>query len=141
MVYKKYNKLYKGTGTGIAKLAIRGGSRALPSIVYYIRLRFTDGLVLYKIGYTSMSLRARLYGYYTKESGRRYRKGGMGIPAGTIVECVAILYQGDTEDAFRHEQDLHRRYAEHRYSGPNRIANGNSELYRRDVLGLDNVNR
>jgi len=110
-----------------------------PSIVYYIRIRFKDKSTVYKIGYTSMNTDKRVNGYYDRRLGRRV--GGMGLPCGCTWVNVAILYKGDRENVFRLEQDLHRQWAAERYYGPNRLGNGNSELYRRDILGLDIAKR
>jgi hypothetical protein len=105
------------------------------SIVYYIRIYFKDGTSLYKIGYTSMSLKARVEGYYNYRT--RERSFGMGLPYGAKWTKIAILYSGTREAAYRYEQDLHNLYQAKRYRGHSCLRNGNTELYLTDVLGLD----
>lgn len=113
--------------------------QSIPSArVYYIRLALPSGLTLYKIGYTRMSIRQRVYGYYTRASRKAgQRLGGMGVPSGTLVTIVSILYKGLPKTAYTLEQNLHRRYQSYRYTGPAVLANGNTELYSSDILKLD----
>ena len=106
-----------------------------PSIVYYIRIRFKDKTTVYKIGYTSMTTDKRVNGYYCYKTKRRTI--GMGLPCGCTWVNIAILYSGDKDEAYRREQSLHRQWVNDRYYGANRLGNGNSELYRYDVLNLD----
>jgi hypothetical protein len=112
----------------------------LPSIkrsalVYYIRLRFADGLTLYKIGYTSMTITKRVEGYYDYKTKRR--TAGMGLPCGCTYRIIDVVYKGRKEEAYRREQALHKMYSTLRYKGPVRVRNGHTELYLTDVLGLD----
>ena len=136
-VYKY--KYKKKTRVGIDMSGMSGMSspvaRPRVSIVYYIRITFKDGLTLYKIGYTSMPLAKRVEGYYSKRLG--YRTTGMGLPCGSTWKHIATLYKGSKANAYEWEQDLHRRWANVRWTGPDRLRNGNTELYRGDILGLD----
>ena len=133
-----WKSIYKGTGTGIGKLTKRakvfaGVSTAL---VYYIRLDFGD-LTLYKIGYTSMTVAKRVEGYYDYKT--KKRTVGMGLPATCTYRIISIVYKGSKKRAYAYEQKLHNLYQGDRWRGANLLQNGNSELYRRDVLGLDNL--
>lgn len=104
-------------------------------LVYYIRLDFKDGLTLYKIGYTSMTIVKRVEGYYDRRT--RCYKGGMGLPATCTYRIISVVYKGTKSAAYRKEQDLHKLYQMYRWRGPNRCRNGNTEMYLMDVLGLD----
>jgi hypothetical protein len=105
------------------------------AIVYYIKLRFAEGLTLYKIGYTSMTIVKRVEGYYDYKT--RRRTVGMGLPCGCTYRIIAVVYKGSKAMAYRKEQDLHNLHQMYRWNGPNRLRNGNTELYLTDVLGLD----
>ena len=109
------------------------------SLVYYIRLDFKNGLRLYKIGYTSMTIVKRVEGYYSKKLGRK--TGGMGLPCGCTYKIIDTLYKGNKAIAYRREQELHNLYQEYRWNGPKLIRSGHTELYVNDVLGLDNSRR
>ena len=118
----------------LAAPSVRLYKRAV-ALVYYIRLDFADGLVLYKIGYTSMTVVKRVEGYYDRRT--RCYKGGMGLPCGCTYRIIGVVYKGSKTRAYEEEQRLHNLYQAYRWKGPNRVANGNSELYLMDVLGLD----
>jgi hypothetical protein len=105
------------------------------SIVYYIRLHFADGLTLYKIGYTSMTIAKRVEGYYDYKA--RKRTVGMGLPCGCTYRIISVVYKGTKQRAYEEEQRLHKLYQAMRYKGPVRVRNGHTELYLTDVLGLD----
>ena len=137
---RSYKSIYKGTGTGVGRKAgkdkvFAGGVGGAGGLVYYIKLCFSDGLHLYKIGYTSMTIVKRVEGYYDRRT--RSYKGGMGLPATCHYKIIATLYKGSKETAYRREQALHSTYQMYRWKGPNRLRNGNTELYLTDVLGLD----
>ena len=105
------------------------------AIVYYIRLDFKDGLALYKIGYTSMTIVKRVEGYYDRRT--RSYKGGMGLPATCRYKIIGVVYRGSKARAYVEEQRLHKLYQAYRYNGSKLVRNGHSELYLVDVLGLD----
>jgi hypothetical protein len=126
------NKLYLA---GVPSLRVRKPPTIKYSIVYYIKLRFTDGLILYKIGYTSMSIVDRVEGYFDYKTKRR--TAGMGLPCGCTYRIISVIYKGKKETAYREEQRLHNLYQAMRYNGPKRVTSGHTELYLTDVLGLD----
>ena len=82
-----------------------------------------------------MTIVKRVEGYYDKKLGRR--TAGMGLPATCTYKIIATLYKGSKAKAYAEEQRLHNLYQKDRWRGANRLLNGNSELYRRDILGLD----
>ena len=112
-------------------------TKSKPSaLVYYIRLDFKGGdLTLYKIGYTTMTVVKRVEGYFDRKT--RTRSVGMGLPKGCKYKIIAVVYRGSKEEAYRREQALHAKHRAERWSGARLCANGNTEMYIRDVLGLD----
>ena len=110
--------------------------KAKPALLYYIRLTFPDSLVLYKIGYTTMRLSARIYGIYARSGVHMY---GMGLPTGTDVVVIKTWRYRCKATCYSREQILHAQYSMYRYRGTPRIASGYTELYVRDVLGLDDT--
>lgn len=91
-------------------------------VVYFIKLTFMDGTVLFKLGYTSRTVYKRIE--------------TMGIPYGTRTRVVAALPFTSVQTAYKAEQLLHEKFTKHKYKGKNILANGNSELYVCDLLAL-----
>jgi len=93
--------------------------------LYYLRISFKDN-ILYKIGVTKHE--DILSRYQTRD-----RK---------FIKVLDKLYYSRGQDAYEHEQQLLRDYAEHRYQGPPILkSGGNTELLYTDVLGLDKSNQ
>ena len=127
-----------------------------PALLYYLRLEFPHTikctkdaghwqelpLILYKLGYTTTTLAERVHGrtgrYITMRGRRQWVAGhaGMGLPLGTNVFVISTL-TGTSSLVYAWEQALHRQYAAARYRGALVMSNGNTELYVRDILGLD----
>lgn len=136
-----------------------------PATLYYLRLEFPSTgngtgkggniatscgntpLVLYKLGYTTTTLHERVYGRPTTYN-TRYVHGrmkvlriaghvGMGLPPGTQVFIISTLDHRNGALVLAWEQYLHSKYTAQRYNGPPPMANGNTELYTRDILDLD----
>ena len=108
--------------------------RRKPGTVYYIRLTFPSA-VWYKLGYTSKSLKTRFYGTYDYKTKRNW--GGMGIPHGVALKTIDKCPCHSAYHALQIEQTLHNLFYKDRSYGLTLLANGNSELYRYDILGLD----
>lgn len=137
------------------------------AILYYLRITFpsmvTTGNVqhygqcgqcgevagnvttLYKLGYTTTSLQERVHGkpasYYVNKYGKRVRAvghNGMGLPTGAIVHVISTYQHSNASLVYQWEQELHKRYKMHGYKGAAVMGNGNTELYVRDILELDN---
>lgn len=107
----KYRKKYSfGTKTLVLK----------PAYVYYIRISFADGLVVYKIGYTSCTVRRRIDFF--------------GLSPSTKVEILETIKCKNSKLAFLVEQALHREFAGSRYKGKDLIASGNTELYAKALV-------
>jgi hypothetical protein len=62
---------------------------------------------------------------------------GMGLPKDIKVYVVATLGHNNASYIYQVEQELHTRYALHRYTGMPLMENGNTELYTSDILMLD----
>lgn len=133
--------------------------------LYYLRIEFPssyndkDGkgniatncsnpLVLYKLGYTTTSLQERVHGKpvtyrYTLVKGKRkYSRttghNGMGLPAGTQVYVIASITGKCASTVYQWEQYLHNKHRNERWQGLPLMENGNTELYIKDILNLDN---
>lgn len=93
----------------------------LPAIVYYLRIDAPEG-VLFKIGITNLTVRER-------------------YPYSSDQERISILREwpyGSGAEAAAHEKTVLREYQAYRYSGPPvLIGAGVTEVFDRDILGLD----
>lgn len=93
------------------------------SRIYYIKLEFSS-FSLYKIGFTSRTV--------------SHRVKTMGVPKGVKVKILQVVLCPNQYVAYNLEQALHLLYEKDRfYSKKPIIQSGYSELYKRDVLGLD----
>lgn len=136
-----------------------------PATLYYLRLEFngtvgnsngsnggnggskTAEQVLYKLGYTTTSLHERVYGraatYSNKWVGNKRKvlrhngHNGMGLPPGSAVYVISTLAHRNAALVLAWEQYLHSKYRSERWQGLPVLANGNTELYVRDILDLD----
>jgi hypothetical protein len=131
-----------------------------PATLYYLRIEFSNivgsanvlakspqVLTLYKLGYTTTSLNERVYGKlpsykYITKNGRRTSvrvagHNGMGLPPSAKVYEIATYSHRNASYIYQYEQYLHSLHAKSRYIGANIMANGNTELYTVDILGLD----
>ena len=92
------------------------------AIIYYVRIKNPNELppYLYKIGVTNeLDLK------------RRFNKDRI-----EIMEIERWYFQNGRE-AFLKEQEMLKEYQQDLYNGPNVLDRGNTELFGRDVLGLD----
>lgn len=99
-----------------------GFSKEKPAVLYHLRITTLDGLALYKIGITNRDPVARI--------------AGMGLPDGVSAEVLDAIRFNSGRDARIAEKRLHRKYAAHRYNGPQVMKNGNTELFTVSVLEL-----
>lgn len=108
------------SGTGCPICAEYGFQHDKPGILYYLRIS-SPVRTVYKIGITNRSIEKRF--------SIRDR------PAITILKTWD--YQIG-RDAYEKEQAILKEYAQYRYEGIDRpLETGNTELFTRDVLGLD----
>ena len=107
-------------GQGCPKCAKSGFNPEKPAIVYYLRVSRDGEPPLYKIGITNRTVRQRYY-YETR-----------GI---TVLRTWEYLLGSLALD---HEHRVLKAHKKHRYKG-RRVFNhiGNTELFTKDVLGLD----
>jgi hypothetical protein len=95
--------------------------------IYYLKLQYFNSIgdivTLYKIGYTSRTV--------------AHRVSTIGVPNNIIVTIVTYVSFPKLVDCYNIEQLLHNKYVRYRYRGVRLLENGNSELYVKDVLGLD----
>lgn len=86
-----------------------------PAVLYEFRMETPEGLILHKIGITNRTPMQRL--------------ATMGLDAGIKVELTNQTTFESGRDARIAEKRLHRRMAEHRYTGLPVMKNGNTELF------------
>ncbi|WP_443698750.1 GIY-YIG nuclease family protein [Pseudomonas sp.] len=86
-----------------------------PAVLYEFRMVTPDGMVLYKIGITNRTPHQRL--------------ATMGLHTGVKAELANQTDFESGRDARIAEKRLHRRMAEHRYTGSPVMRNGNTELF------------
>lgn len=91
-----------------------------PAYVYYLKLEFKDGLIVWKVGYTSMSVRKRI-AYFMLDSSTKV----------TILETIKCK---NSQDAFKLEQLLHYNFKRERVYGLDVLASGNTELYKHALV-------
>lgn len=92
------------------------------ALVYYIKFILPSGLIVYKIGYTSLSLAKRI----------EYMK----LPLDIKVIPIATYRAKTIKLAYVLEQYLHSLYQKSRYRGLPFLASGNTELYINNPLSL-----
>lgn len=85
-----------------------------PAYVYYIKLVFPH-ITVYKIGFTSTSVRSRI--------------AWMGLAASVKVTVLCTIKMKSSTRAFHLEQLLHKEFASKRYYGTRLLNSGNTELY------------
>jgi hypothetical protein len=106
-------------GHGCPECAVSGFKINQPAIFYYLRVdRGTDS-PLYKIGITNRSVQERFLATEIENI--------------TILEAIKMAGQ----DAYEFEQELLREFAEFIYDGPNVLHSGNTEIFTKDIFGMD----
>lgn len=106
-----------GHKSGCPSCAKTGFSFNSPGILYYLKI---NGGQAYKIGITNKTV--------------EHRFAGRDL---TVIEVLATTYYEVGQDAFAKEQEILKKYKEYKYTGEPILRTGNSELFVRDVLGLD----
>jgi hypothetical protein len=87
-----------------------------PAYVYYLKFNFADGVELFKIGYTSLSVNKRIAFFM--------------LDVSTKVTIIETIKCGSAKEAFNLEQLLHLNFKPLRYYGESRLNSGNTELYK-----------
>jgi hypothetical protein len=107
--------------TGCPRCATTGFNPSLPGILYYLKVTAPCG-VYYKIGITNRSIQCRFDSVIDRER----------------IEVVKQWSYENGEDALRRERAILKAHHAARYKGkPILVTGGNTELFPRDVLGLD----
>ena len=92
-----------------------------PAICYYLRVSTQVSGELYKIGITNKSVEKRFYNYDLEKI--------------TTVKTWDFNTGSDAKDM---EDRIKKQYADDRYTGEDVLgSNGNTEMFTRDILGLD----
>ncbi len=96
----------------------RGGfQNTKPALLYYLSI---DNGLVYKIGITNLSVAKR----FSKEEMSR-------------IKIINIEHFEIGDDAYKREQHILKEFKYAKYKGKTLLTDGNSELFDRDVLGLD----
>lgn len=112
---KRKRKRFSGSRFGSGKTF----DLSIPSMLYYVRVE-NHGKTAYKIGVTNRNAKRR----YCRDYAR--------------VTVLAEWRYSTGKEAYREEQRLLKKYKRKRYHGQRLLFSGNSELFKSDVLGLDN---
>jgi hypothetical protein len=111
----------KGNKSGCPGCAVSGFDQTKPALLYYLAVRTDKDVVLYKIGITNLTVKKR-------------------FPASDLARIRLIktwAFENGAEAAER-ELEVLREFMDDRYAGDDvLIGAGNTELFIRDVLGLD----
>ena len=108
---------------GCPKCSVYGFKKDKPAILYYIKIT-KDNEEYYKIGVTNNSLKTRF------KKDMKY------------ITTIKIKSFGTGEEAYLEEQSIIKKYYASRYTGKCILStNGNTELFTKDVLNLDNKNK
>lgn len=117
----------RGIINEITNHVIRGNTgfnKEKSGILYYIKFESVLDIPIYKIGITNASTKCRI--------------NSMRVCDGYATKILKEFYFENGKECYDVEQLYHKEYKEYRYYGDNVMKNGNTELYVKDVLGLDN---
>jgi hypothetical protein len=107
---------------GCPSCAKTGFDKNKPASCYYIKFE-TEFQTLYKIGITNLSVKKRLV--------------GMGVPSNINITILQELCFENGKNALKLESKILKEFKTFKYLGEAIMDNGNSELFTKDVLGLD----
>ena len=111
----------KGYKAGCPGCAVSGFDQTKPGLLYYIAVTTDDGDTLYKIGITNLSVKRR---FLTEDLAR--------------IRIVKTWQFEVGYDAAEREAEILSQFTGDRYYGTDILVGaGNTELFTRDVLGLD----
>lgn len=91
----------------------------LPGILYYLKVE-SNGHVAYKIGITNRSIKSRFKVYELEK-----------------ITVIKVWEYPEGREARKKEKDILKKFKVYRWTGPNLLESGNTELFDRDVLELD----
>ena len=105
------------SGVGCRECSPGGFNPKLPGILYYLSI---DNGQAYKIGITNHSVEAR----FAQEDLSR-------------IKTLKTWYYVNGKEANNKETEILREYKQFKYEGVDLLKNGNTELFKIDILGLD----
>lgn len=105
-------------GLGCRKCKSNGFSILKPGTLYYLSVN--EGTA-YKIGITNQTINKR-FAKYDRDN----------------IKVVKEWYFEDGYECYRQEQTLLKEFNEYKYNGPQLLSSGNTELFYKDILNLDN---
>lgn len=109
------------TGNSHYKCSGGGGFKPnLPAILYYIRVE-TRNRVCWKIGITNLTVK------------ERFSRSDL-----ELITIINEVHYENGQDAYDEEQRLMELHSKYKYKGCPMLNTGNTELFTKDVLGLDN---
>ena len=104
-------------GAGCPKCTTKGGFRKdLPAILYYLVI---NGGQAYKIGITNRNVNMRF-----------------SLAELQTIEVIATWYYDVGSDAYTEEQRIIKEFSTLKYTGPDLLLSGNTELFHSDILNL-----
>ena len=103
--------------SGCPRCSVTGFDVSKPGILYYLEVS-DNGSKCYKIGITNLTVQQR----FTASERNK-------------IKVISTTSYARGEDAYNEEQKLLKEYKEYRYTGPNILVSGNTELFTKDVLG------
>lgn len=110
----------RNNGAGGCPNCTTGGYRKdLPGILYYVKIE-KEGLIAYKIGVTNKSVSERF------GSDMKY------------ITVLSEIYYEYGEECLEAEQFILKEFVYAKWTGPNILSSGNTELFKTDILMLDN---
>jgi len=111
----------RGNKSGCPGCALSGFDQTKPGLLYYIAVKSNDGKTLYKIGITNLSIERRFP-----------------VADRSRIRVVKIWQFDIGHYAMERETIILNQFARYRYHGPAILrGSGNTELFIKDVLGLD----
>lgn len=108
------------TGYGCQGCAESGFDKTKSAILYYLKVTTNDNQILYKIGITNGTINTR---FSAKELNK--------------IEVISLIEYVRGQEAYEEEQKILQQYKNQRYIGACVLESGNTELFTKDVLGLD----
>lgn len=112
---RTFGDLLRGLGCRTCKT--NGFSIIKPGILYYVSI---NNGTAYKVGITNYSVEKR-------------------FPAKDFsnLQVIKEWYFEDGYECYQQEQKILKEFKEFKYTGPNLLVNGNTEMFNRDILMLD----
>ncbi len=112
----------RGNKSGCSGCALSGFDQTKPGLLYYIAVKANNGKTLYKIGITNLSIEKR---FSLSDRAR--------------IRVVKIWRYDKGLRAAERERLIINQFKKDRYLGPPILScDGNTELFTKDILGLDN---